>query len=101
MAKKALKSAAVQYGKTPTQLKEYETINIYGQAIVGVMVRQYEKTCVIRDEKGENHLVMLTDVGIEPKTFKRYKPDDQYYEEYVIKARGPIQTKPVRKAKMW
>lgn len=101
MAKKALKSAADQYGKTPTQLKEYETINIYGQAIVGVMVRQYEKTCVIRDEKGENHLVMLSDVGIEPKTFKRYKPEGEYYEEHVIKARGQLKSAPVRKAKMW
>lgn len=101
MAKKALKSAADQYGKTPTQLKEYETINIYGQAIVGVMVRQYEKTCVIRDEKGENHLVLLKDVGIKPKTNKGYKPVTDHYEEHVIKARGPVQTTAVRKAKMW
>lgn len=101
MAKKALKSAVAQYGKTPSQPKEYETVNIYGQAIVGVMVRQYEKTCVIRDKKGENHLVLLKDVGIKPKAFKGYKPVTDHYEEHVIKARGQLKSSPVRKAKMW
>lgn len=101
MPNRALKSAFVQYGKTPTQLKGYETVNIYGQAIVGVMVRQYEKTCVIRDKKGENHLVLLKDVGVKSKAFKRYKPVTDHYEEHVIKARGQRKSSPVRTAKMW
>lgn len=98
MANKSIKSID-QYGRVPSQTNEYNTVNIYGQSIVGVMVRQYEKTCVIRDKKGINHMVLLKDVGIKPKASSKYKSENDHYEENVIKSRGPNKTGPIRKSK--
>lgn len=72
-------------------------MNIYGQKIKGYLVRLYERTCVITDENEDNHLVLLSDVGMEPKPTSRYKTSESSYDELKVKSNGPI--KGLRKKK--
>lgn len=84
------------YGKIPKEAKEYTAVNIYGQLVVGVMSKQYEHTCILRDKKGVGHVVLLKDVGIKPRKSSDYKSKNDHYEEHEIKARGPIAIGPLR-----
>ena len=101
MSKQALNTTARQYGRTPKKMKYYTTMNIYGQLVAGVMIREYERSCVIRDKKGVNHLVLLNDVGIKPKKSSDWKPVSEHYEENEIKARGPVKMTPIGKKTMF